>query len=341
MVTHSGLTAGYQVAQTAHAVANFARFDSDAFIRWHSHSQFLVALQTPCSDTLEELLTRAVTVGLRVFPFREPDVGDSLTAVAFAPDVRVRGFLSGLPLAGKHVGSVDKHHANQAKSSSPAKPAKPAVPANSSGSADHVNQVNHVSQAGPGSVTGIEPSSVTGSVTCVPGSPAVRKTIHPDPRPVTRSATRQTAPDTMGLDTVLDTGSSVPNVDAVDLTLNPSSDSPVVSAGGSAAELFVPQALDRCLYSVSRDTPDGTHDGPHAGNATDVTASIVTSTPASDATSDTNSSPSGDVADVIEARVSNSVPGHTSNESPDSVPDRVATNTSILFASIFIESQER
>lgn len=109
MVTHSGLTAGYQVAQTAHAVANFARFDSDAFACWHSRSQYLVALQAPCADALEGLLSRALAAGLTVHPFREPDIGDQLTAIAFSPDPRNKRFLSSLPLAGKQTGSTSKH----------------------------------------------------------------------------------------------------------------------------------------------------------------------------------------------------------------------------------------
>ena len=112
MVTHSGLTAGYQVAQTAHAVANFARFDSDAFAHWHSRSQYLVALQAPCADTLEGLLSRAHAAELTVHPFREPDIGDQLTAIAFSPDPRNRRFLSSLPLAGKKTGSTSKHSAD-------------------------------------------------------------------------------------------------------------------------------------------------------------------------------------------------------------------------------------
>lgn len=108
MVTHSGLTAGYQVAQTAHAVANFARFDTDAFTHWHAQSQYLVALQAPCADTLEGLLSRALAAELTVHPFREPDIGDQLTAIAFSPDPRNKRFLSRLPLAGKKTGSTSK-----------------------------------------------------------------------------------------------------------------------------------------------------------------------------------------------------------------------------------------
>lgn len=119
MVTHSGLTAGYQVAQTAHAVANFARFDSDAFINWHIQSQYLVALQTSCPETLEALLSRALAAELTVHPFREPDIGDQLTALAFTPDPRNKRFLARLPLAGKHTGNTSKHAATSGCADNP------------------------------------------------------------------------------------------------------------------------------------------------------------------------------------------------------------------------------
>lgn len=112
MVTHSGLTAGYQVAQTAHAVADFARFNSDAFTDWHSNSQYIVALQAPSTEALERLLTRAHAAELAVHPFREPDIEDQLTAIAFSPHPRNRRFLSGLPLAGKKTGHTSKHTPN-------------------------------------------------------------------------------------------------------------------------------------------------------------------------------------------------------------------------------------
>lgn len=101
MVTHSGLTAGYQIAQISHAVADFARFQPEHFSSWHSRSQYIVALQTPCSESLRKLMARALHNGLQVVAFREPDLGGELTSLAFVPAERNRKFLRLLPLAGK------------------------------------------------------------------------------------------------------------------------------------------------------------------------------------------------------------------------------------------------
>lgn len=58
---------------------------------------------------LEELGGRARAHGLRAVAFREPDLGDELTALAFVPHEQNRPFLRKLPLAGSTAGSVDKH----------------------------------------------------------------------------------------------------------------------------------------------------------------------------------------------------------------------------------------
>lgn len=115
MVTHSGLTAGYQVAQTAHAVANFARYETESFIDWHSNSQYIVALATPCADSLHSLLLRAKRKGLVVVPFREPDLEDQLTSLAFVPNEHNKKLLSNLPLAGKNNGKTNKHTTTKEK----------------------------------------------------------------------------------------------------------------------------------------------------------------------------------------------------------------------------------
>lgn len=103
------MTAGYQIAQTAHGVAAFAISKHSEFQQWHEESQYIVALQTEDSGSLELLLERALRRGLTPIPFREPDLGGSLTSVAFVPHAENRRFLSGLPLAGRRAGAVNKH----------------------------------------------------------------------------------------------------------------------------------------------------------------------------------------------------------------------------------------
>lgn len=100
LVTHAGLTAGYQVAQVAHVMADFALKHRQAFTDWHNNSQFVVALQTGNADELNRLLAHADANGFVVEKFYEPDLGHELTALAFLPSQGVSKFLSKLSLAG-------------------------------------------------------------------------------------------------------------------------------------------------------------------------------------------------------------------------------------------------
>lgn len=99
-MTHEQLRAGQQTAQVAHALADFARRRGDAFKQWHDHSNYIIALQVKSPLALEELYSRAHADGFDLIPFREPDLGDQLTALAFVPSKAVKPYLSSLRLAG-------------------------------------------------------------------------------------------------------------------------------------------------------------------------------------------------------------------------------------------------
>lgn len=60
-------------------------------------SNTLVVLEVPDESSLTALVDRAVAKGLAVATFREPDLGDSLTAAAFDP--RAKGLLRRARLA--------------------------------------------------------------------------------------------------------------------------------------------------------------------------------------------------------------------------------------------------
>lgn len=109
VVTHGELTAGYQIAQVAHAVADFALHKPEQFKTWHVNSQYIVALQVPDKDTLATLLMNAEE-SHETIAFYEPDLMDSLTSIAFVPHERNKRFLANLPLAGKTAGRVNKHN---------------------------------------------------------------------------------------------------------------------------------------------------------------------------------------------------------------------------------------
>lgn len=110
LVTHSELTSGYQTAQVAHAVADFAAYRTEQFVKWHKESQFVVALQCKNQAELEKLFKKAKREGYDVVAFHEEDLNGAMTSVAFSPHGRNKNFLSRLPLAGSVTGKTNKHN---------------------------------------------------------------------------------------------------------------------------------------------------------------------------------------------------------------------------------------
>ena len=97
------------MAQTAHAVADFAVSSPGEFREWHANSNYIVVLTASHRAHLEELRSQAHTRGLACVSFHEPDMAEELTALAFIPHGSNKSFLSNLPLAGKKAGKLNKH----------------------------------------------------------------------------------------------------------------------------------------------------------------------------------------------------------------------------------------
>jgi peptidyl-tRNA hydrolase len=103
LVTHAHLSAGYQTAQIAHAVADFIQTNPEIANKWHTISNSLIVLEAEDAVGLSAIQDEATRRGIVTTGFREPDLGDELTAVAFAPGEATRKLLSNLPCAGKKL----------------------------------------------------------------------------------------------------------------------------------------------------------------------------------------------------------------------------------------------
>lgn len=103
LVTHRNLSNGYQTAQTAHAIAELLIQRPDIASEWYLTSNSLVVLTAEDEKQLHHLKTAAETAGIHTVSFREPDLLDELTAVAFCPSSSTRKILSNLPLAGNRT----------------------------------------------------------------------------------------------------------------------------------------------------------------------------------------------------------------------------------------------
>lgn len=103
MVTRQDLTLGYQIVQTAHATAEFVLNHPQVARQWREESQYMVALSVPNESELSALMDKASKFNIHFSEFREPDVGNEITAVVFAPSENTRKLLSQCSLAGKYT----------------------------------------------------------------------------------------------------------------------------------------------------------------------------------------------------------------------------------------------
>lgn len=75
----SRLPVGAKVAQTGHAIAEYAEARPDAFLAWKRDGQYLVCLQ---AEQLEPIISRLQAKGFDPVLFHEPDFDNELTAIA-------------------------------------------------------------------------------------------------------------------------------------------------------------------------------------------------------------------------------------------------------------------
>jgi peptidyl-tRNA hydrolase len=88
-----------QVAQAVHAAISFATRSPELAARWHHESNFLVVVAVPDEGALMDLITAARAAGVSDYGVREPDLDDTITAVALEPGRGARRLCSQLPLA--------------------------------------------------------------------------------------------------------------------------------------------------------------------------------------------------------------------------------------------------
>ena len=99
IVLRRDLEPGAQLAQTGHAVSEFSAQHPELFRAWRDGAKNIVVLAVPDEPTLENLLTRARMADVATAGFHEPDLNNSLTAIALS--AAARRLVSELPLAGR------------------------------------------------------------------------------------------------------------------------------------------------------------------------------------------------------------------------------------------------
>lgn len=76
--------------------------------RWHKYHKNLIVLAVPNELALVDLYRKADEMGLQCSVFREPDIGDEVTAIALEPHEYTYKLVSSLPLALKNYAEVQR-----------------------------------------------------------------------------------------------------------------------------------------------------------------------------------------------------------------------------------------
>lgn len=98
-VTRKDLTAGYQLVQTGHSIAEFAHQYPTHFHEWIQNSNYLVSLSVDNEENLNELYDKLKYFGANVVAFTEPDINDQLTSICYYGTPELRKLTQKLNLA--------------------------------------------------------------------------------------------------------------------------------------------------------------------------------------------------------------------------------------------------
>jgi hypothetical protein len=89
--------------QSAHAAIDFQHDHPEVASQWQTKSNYLALLTVADEEALIKLITKAIFTGIKHTIFREPDLGNEITAVAFEPTDAAKKLTSSCPLMGKEV----------------------------------------------------------------------------------------------------------------------------------------------------------------------------------------------------------------------------------------------
>ena len=95
-----------QSVQSAHAAIDFQHEHPELAKEWQTKSNYLAFLTVADEEQLIKLISKAILTGIKHTIFREPDIDNQITAVAFEPSEASRKLTSSCPLLGKEAINV-------------------------------------------------------------------------------------------------------------------------------------------------------------------------------------------------------------------------------------------
>ena len=98
-VTRKDLHPGDQLAQSVHSATEFAHKFPNQFNNWMTNSQYVASLSADNEQHLKEVLMKLEWFGANVVTFREPDMDNQLTSIAFYGTPKMMKITAHLKLA--------------------------------------------------------------------------------------------------------------------------------------------------------------------------------------------------------------------------------------------------
>jgi len=90
---------GYQAVQAAHVGIDFQYQYPEIAKQWNTTSNYLIILSVSNEEQLLLYLEKCKYYNLKTTIFREPDIGNEITAIAVEPSERTKKLTSKLSLA--------------------------------------------------------------------------------------------------------------------------------------------------------------------------------------------------------------------------------------------------
>lgn len=109
------MTPSYQSVQSGHVAIQFQHDFPDIAKKWYNESNYLIYLSVENEDALQRLIYKLEKSKIKHSVFREPDLGDQITAIAIEPSEKTRKLISHLPLMLKEYNIFDKLDKNSFK----------------------------------------------------------------------------------------------------------------------------------------------------------------------------------------------------------------------------------
>lgn len=103
VVSRRDISIGSQALQSGHAAIQFQHeFPSEASA-WYKQSNYLAFLTVANEEELVKLIDKAEAKGIKHSIFREPDIDNQITAVAFEASDEAKRLTSSCPVLGKEM----------------------------------------------------------------------------------------------------------------------------------------------------------------------------------------------------------------------------------------------